>query len=105
MNLITSSSDDQIIIYDCEKGTERRRLNRSDWLPNFIRIVPTVGTVCKSSCVGRLLSVFVWDSFLCEFLVEAFAEVSSCQRDQKVEAKHSGNLLKVTTGTGTGTHR
>ena len=28
MNLITSSSDDQIIIYDCEKGTERRRLNR-----------------------------------------------------------------------------
>ncbi len=39
MNLITSSSDDQIIIYDCEKGTERRRLNRlvsTVLIPDFL---------------------------------------------------------------------
>ena len=27
MNIITSSADDQIIIYDCEKGTQKRTLN------------------------------------------------------------------------------
>ena len=27
MNIITSSSDDQIIIYDCEKGTQKTTLN------------------------------------------------------------------------------
>ena len=27
MNIITSSSDDQIIIYDCEKGTQKFTLN------------------------------------------------------------------------------
>ena len=27
MNIITSSEDDQIIIYDCEKGTQKRTLN------------------------------------------------------------------------------
>jgi len=28
MSLITSSADDQIIIYDCEKGTQKRTINR-----------------------------------------------------------------------------
>ena len=27
MNIITSSSDDQIIIYDCEKGTSQKSIN------------------------------------------------------------------------------
>ena len=27
MNMITSSSDDQIIIYDCEKGTSQKSIN------------------------------------------------------------------------------
>lgn len=41
MNLITSSSDDQIIIYDCEKGTERRRLNSKKYGVDLVLFAPS----------------------------------------------------------------
>lgn len=41
MNLITSSQDDQIIIYDCEKGTERRRLNSKKYGVDLVQFATT----------------------------------------------------------------
>lgn len=48
-NLITSSSDDQIIIYDCEKGTERKRINSKKYGVDLVQFTSNKGQAVHAS--------------------------------------------------------
>ena len=42
-NLISSSEDDQIVIYDCEKGTQKRTLNSKKYGVDLIHFTQRAG--------------------------------------------------------------
>lgn len=48
-SLITSSADDQIIIYDCEKGTQKRCLNSKKYGVDLIHFTQNKGQAVHSS--------------------------------------------------------
>ena len=49
MNIITSSSDDQIIIYDCEKGTEKQVIRSQKYGCDLVHFTHASNTIVYAS--------------------------------------------------------
>ena len=49
MNIITSSADDQIIIYDCEKGTQKSTINSKKYGVDLIHFTQNKGHAVHAS--------------------------------------------------------
>lgn len=79
--LISCSEDDQIIIYDCDKGTEERTVHSKKYGVDFVQFAPNQDTVLHSSTkvndAIRFLSLEM-NKYVCYFSGHTQKVISLC---------------------------